>query len=308
MSSITSTTVSASQASLTLPARAPPAKPNSYKLPTVQKVPTFENKADERLWAKRQMAAAFRVFAKLGFSDGVAGHMSLRDPENPELFWISMLCFSRSIVARPVANECVDPYAMHFSLIKVSDLVLVNAEGEIQEETPHAISHAGFIIHSVLHEMRPDINVAVHLHSPHGVAWSAFGRPVEMLVQDMCYFYNDLSVYEGFGGTVLAKEEGRNLANALGPKNKNLILQNHGILTCGSNVGEAAGLFIALERACQRQLMIEAAAANGIPKRYINRDEAEYSKRYDYTPENTYMSFQPEYQAILAETKGSFLE
>ncbi|CAG9948201.1 unnamed protein product [Clonostachys rosea f. rosea IK726] len=279
MSSITSTTVSVSQASLALPAHNPPAKPNSYKLPTIQKVPTFESKADERLWAKRQMAAAFRVFAKLGFSDGVAGHMSLRDP-----------------------------YAMHFSLIKVSDLVLVNAEGEIQEQTPHAISHAGFIIHSVLHEMRPDINVAVHLHSPHGVAWSAFGRPVEMLVQDMCYFYNDLSVYEGFGGTVLAKEEGRNLANALGPKNKNLILQNHGILTCGSNVGEAAGLFIALERACQRQLMIEAAAANGIPKRYIHRDEAEYSKRYDYTPENTYMSFQPEYQAILAETKGSFLE
>ena len=62
-------------------------------------------------------------------------------------------------------------------------LVLVNSEGEIQEETPHTVSHAGFIIHSVLHEMRPDINVAVHLHSPHGVAWSAFGRPVEMLVQ-----------------------------------------------------------------------------------------------------------------------------
>ncbi|CAI6098987.1 unnamed protein product [Clonostachys chloroleuca] len=139
----------------------------------------------------------------------------------------------------------------------------------------------------------------------------------------MCYFYNDLSVYEVFGGTVLAEEEGRDLANALGPKNKDLILQNHRyvyyicfskpntqlssyhtsrILTCGSNVAEAAGLFIALERACQ------PAAANGIPKRYIHHDEAEYSKRYDYTSENTYMSFQPKYQAILAKMKGSFLE
>lgn len=72
---------------------------------------------------------------------------------------------------------------MHFSLIKASDLVVVNEEGEVQTETPHTVSHAGFIIHSVLHQMRPDINVAVHLHSPHGVAWSAFGRPVEMLVQ-----------------------------------------------------------------------------------------------------------------------------
>ncbi|CAH0035056.1 unnamed protein product [Clonostachys rhizophaga] len=191
---------------------------------------------------------------------------------------------------------------VYYSLIKVSDLVLANANGEIQQQIAHAISYAGFIIHSVLHEMQPDINVAVHLHLPHGVAWSSFGRPVEMLVQYMYYFYNDLLVYKGFGGTVLTKEEGRNLANALGPRNENLILQNHG------NVGEVAKLFIALERTCQRQLIIEAAAANGIPKRYIHRDEAEYFKCYDYMPENTCMSFQPKNQVILAETKGSFLE
>jgi ribulose-5-phosphate 4-epimerase/fuculose-1-phosphate aldolase len=78
-----------------------------------------------------------------------------------------------------------DPYAKHFSLIKVSDLVLVNEEGEIQEETPHTANRAGFVIHSCLHQIRPDVNAAVHMHSPHGRAWSAFGRPVEMLVQGM---------------------------------------------------------------------------------------------------------------------------
>lgn len=52
---------------------------------------------------------------------------------------------------------------------------------------------------------------------------------------DSCYFYDDLSVYEGFGGTVLAKEEGVNLAKALGPKNKNIILQNHGYVTRSHN-------------------------------------------------------------------------
>lgn len=144
-------------------------------------------------------------------------------------------------------NMPIDPYAKHFKLIKASDLVLVDEEGEIQEPTKYTVSKAGFIIHSVLHQMRPDINVAVHLHSPYGRAWSAFGRPIEMLVQgrsrlfilslvispnaglDSCYFYDDLSVYEGFGGAVVAKEEGMNLANALGPKNKNIILQNHGL-------------------------------------------------------------------------------
>lgn len=80
-------------------------------------------------------------------------------------------------------DQVADPYAKHFSLIKVSDLVLVDEEGEIQEATPHTANRAGFVIHSCLHQMRPDVNAAVHMHSPHGRAWSAFGRPVEMLVQ-----------------------------------------------------------------------------------------------------------------------------
>jgi ribulose-5-phosphate 4-epimerase/fuculose-1-phosphate aldolase len=79
-------------------------------------------------------------------------------------------------------------------------------------------------------------------------------------------------------------------------------------MSCGATVGEAAGFFIALERACQRQLLAEAAAANGLPKKIIPAAVAEYSKTYDYTVENTYMSFQPEYQAVLRETNGEFLE
>lgn len=79
-------------------------------------------------------------------------------------------------------------------------------------------------------------------------------------------------------------------------------------MTCGSNIGEAAGFFIALERACQCQLLIEAAAGNGVPKRHIPDAEAAWSKKYDYTPENTYMGFQPEYQAVLSETNGAFLQ
>lgn len=79
-------------------------------------------------------------------------------------------------------------------------------------------------------------------------------------------------------------------------------------MACGENVGEAAGSFIHLERACQRQLLIEAAAASGIKKVYIPEKEALYSKMYDYTPENMYMAFQPEYNRMLAVTKGELLE
>ena len=79
-------------------------------------------------------------------------------------------------------------------------------------------------------------------------------------------------------------------------------------MTCGDNIGEAAGLYIALERACQMQLLVEAAAANGVPKKFIGQAEAEYSKKYAYTPKGAYLSFPPEYEEILEETWGSFLK
>jgi len=254
----------------------------------VHKTPVFSDKNIERQWAKEHMAGAFRVFAKLGWSDGTAGHISLRDPVDPELFWIN-------------------PFARHFGLVTVSDLILVNKAGEAEEPTKYTVNAAGFAIHSALHIARPDVNVAIHMHSPHGRAWSIFGKPIEFLTQDSCYFYNNLSIYDGFGGVAVEIQEGERIANALGPKNKNIILQNHGILTCGQSVGEAAGYFIALERACQAQLLAEAAAANGIAKCYIGESEAAFTNAIA-TPGFMYMQFLPEYEVILKETKGDFLD
>jgi ribulose-5-phosphate 4-epimerase/fuculose-1-phosphate aldolase len=113
-------------------------------------------------------------------------------------------------------------------MLCVSDLVRVTAGGKYVEGSKSQINAAGFIIHSNIHRNRPDINVVCHAHSPYGRAWSCFGKPIEMLTQDCCYFYDDLSVYAGFGGVVLASAEGEELAKALGPKNRHLILQNHG--------------------------------------------------------------------------------
>ena len=126
-------------------------------------------------------------------------------------------------------------------------------------------------------------------------------------ILDSCYFHDDLSVYASYGGAAVAKEEGLHIAEALGPKNKSVILQNHGILTCGGSVGEAAAYFIALERACQTQLLAEAAAANGVPKVYIEAAEAEKNKKMS-TPGFMYMQFVPEYELALKESNGDFLE
>ena len=84
---------------------------------------------------------------------------------------------------------------------------------------------------SSIHKARPDARAIAHCHTIHGKAWSVFGRPVEPLTQDACVFYENNSVYPNFGGVVFAREEGENIAKALGPKHRTCILQNHGLLT-----------------------------------------------------------------------------
>ncbi|KAK7457625.1 class II Aldolase and Adducin domain-containing protein [Colletotrichum acutatum] len=287
----TTTTITAST-----PAQAPPAptplgsaldsgKAGSGKVKRLHQIPVPESKEAARKWQLEQMAAAFRIFAKLGFSDGSSGHISLRDPIRPDTFWIN-------------------PYGVHFGVLKVSDMVHIDEDGNRIGGADKPVNTAGFTIHSVLHKRRPDINAACHMHSPYGRAWSTFGRPIDMLNQ----------VYEGFGGVVLAKEEGEHIAEALGPTNKNIILQNHGLLTAGGTVAEAAAFFIALERCCQAQFLVEQAVApgtngavGGLKKTFVGEEEAQYTKDGTGTPEVMYMQFVPEYQLILKESGGDFL-
>ncbi|KAF2008883.1 class II aldolase and Adducin domain-containing protein [Aaosphaeria arxii CBS 175.79] len=259
-------------------------------------IPWPETIKERQKWQLEQMAGAFRVFAKLGYADGGSGHISLRDPVQPDTFWIN-------------------PYGVHFGLLKVSDMVQVDAQGNRIGGANAAVNKAGFIIHSAIHEARPDINAACHLHSPYGRAWSTFGRPIDMLNQDSCMFYSDLSVYTSFGGVVFAPEEGKKIAAAMGSRNKNVILQNHGILTCGGTVAEAAAFFIALERACQTQLLIESCVAPGtegalagLTKTFVSDEEAAYTKAGTGTPEVMYMQFDPEYKMVLKESQGDFLQ
>ena len=82
-----------------------------------------------------------------------------------------------------------------------------------------------------IHRARPDIKAACHCHSLYGKAWSVFGKKVDILTQDACLFYDNQGVYENFGGIALSAQEGEQIAEALGPKHKTCILQNHGLLT-----------------------------------------------------------------------------
>jgi ribulose-5-phosphate 4-epimerase/fuculose-1-phosphate aldolase len=193
---------------------------------------------DERQLRKERLAASFRLFGKFGFDEGVAGHITARDPERLDHFW-------------------VNPFGMPFSHIRVSDLILVNEAGEVVEgDGP--LNTAAFVIHGQVHAARPDVVAAAHAHSIYGKSWSALGRLLDPITQDVCAFYEDHALFDDYTGVVLDLEEGKRLAHALGDC-KAIILRNHGLLTVGQSVDEAAFWFITMERSCQAQLLASAA-------------------------------------------------
>jgi ribulose-5-phosphate 4-epimerase/fuculose-1-phosphate aldolase len=238
--------------------------------------PKFDDVAEERTYLKQRMAAAFRLFDRFGFNEGVAGHLTARDPERPDHFW-------------------VNPFGLSFGLIRASDLILVNHDGEVVEgDWP--VNGAAFAIHSQVHAARPDVISAAHTHSKHGRAWSTLGRLLDPITQDSCAFFEDHGLFDDYTGVVLDVEEGKRIAHALGD-NKAAILRNHGNLTVGRSVDEAAWLFITMERTCEVQLLAEAA---GTPVK-IDPDMARLTRDQVGGSFACWLSFQPLYDKIVAE-------
>jgi ribulose-5-phosphate 4-epimerase/fuculose-1-phosphate aldolase len=235
--------------------------------------PTFDTVEEERLHRKQRLAAAFRLFGQFGFDEGVAGHITARDPEHLDHFW-------------------VNPMGMSFKQIRVKDLILVNDKGEVVEGT-WPVNAAAFAIHSQVHAARPDVVAAAHAHSLNGKAWSSLRRTLDPLTQDSCAFYGDHALFDDFTGVVLDLEEGKRIAHALGG-HKAVILSNHGLLTCGETVDAAAWWFITMERTCQAQLLAEAA---GTPV-LIDREQAEKTAGQVGSPLAGWFSFQPLYSWI----------
>lgn len=251
-------------------------QPMSYGFKLSFAPPTFPGPAEERVYRRQRLAAAFRLFSRFGFDEGVAGHITVRDPEFPDTFW-------------------VNPFGIHFSLIKASTLIRVNHHGEtVEGDLP--VNAAAFVIHSRIHESRPDVVAAAHAHSLYGKAFSSLGKTLDPITQDACAFYGDHALYDDYGGVVVDLDEGQRLAKALGKK-KAAILQNHGLLTVGASVDEAAWWFITMERSCQAQLIAEAA---GKP-RLITKEAAEQVLQITGNPLAGWFQFQPLYQRIVRE-------
>jgi ribulose-5-phosphate 4-epimerase/fuculose-1-phosphate aldolase len=241
-----------------------------------------EDHEAHRLHLKQRLAASFRLFGRFGFDEGVAGHITARDPEHPDRFW-------------------VNPFGMNFKHIKVSDLICVDHDGEVVVGD-RPVNQAAFAIHSRVHAARPDVVAAAHAHSIYGKSWSAFRRPLDPLTQDSCAFYGDHAVFDDFTGVVLDTAEGDRIGRALG-EHKAVILSNHGNLTVGHSVDEAVWWFITMERTCQAQLLVEAA--NREP---VLIDPAEATKTAGQVGSHVagWFSFQPMWDWITAAEPDLF--
>jgi ribulose-5-phosphate 4-epimerase/fuculose-1-phosphate aldolase len=246
--------------------------------------PEFDNFEEERTYRKQHLVAACRAFDQHGFDYGFAGHLTVRDPERPELYWTNPMC-------------------VHFSQVKMSNLILADHKGRVVEGD-YALNRAGFVLHAAVHEEHPDVMAMCHAHTVYGTAWCATGRPLDMISQDAAAFYNSHAVIGASAGAVAVEEDsGWSVAREMG-KNRGILHQNHGLLTASQHsIDDVAFWFIALERVCQQQLMVEAT---GIKPPLLSDKTAEYSREHVGSDYIGWLHFQTLYNHIAATQPDMF--
>ncbi|MGP8306037.1 class II aldolase/adducin family protein [Vibrio sp. YIC-376] len=202
---------------------------------------SIRNQVSEQEWQLRvELAACYRLVAEFGWDDLIFTHISVRIPGAENHFLIN-------------------PYGMMFDEITASDLIKIDQNGNILQDTPHSVNHAGFIIHSCIHEVRHDVGCIIHTHTRAGVAVSAQKEGILPISQQSTYVLSSLA-YHDYEGVAVREDEQPRLQRDLGDANF-LILRNHGLLTVGKTVADAFLSMYALETTCQIQLAAQSGGS-----------------------------------------------
>lgn len=180
-----------------------------------------------------ELARAYRVFGALGWGDLGDGHISARDPERPDHFW--MLA-----------------YGITFPAAAADDMVLIDRDGRIADGTG-AVNRPGYHIHQPILAARGDIGSVVHTHTPWGAPFSSRGRLLKPITQEACIFFEDCALFDDEEVQVQSLDAGSRIAQSIG-RNNALILRSHGLLAVGASVASAVARFVLMERAAEAQL------------------------------------------------------
>lgn len=198
---------------------------------------TIDRNTPECAELKQKLAQGFRMIARRKMDDGIAGHISCRVPGTEDEFW-------------------VNPLGLFFEEVTAKDLLVVNLKGDIVEgDRPY--NQAAFAIHSTLHAARHDITAICHTHPPKGTAFASLGRPIKIVDQTACSFYEEHALVQEYDGVVATPEQAQVLARGLGGK-RVAVLQNHGLLTLGTSIEQAIIDMLDLERTCELNLAVLA--------------------------------------------------
>lgn len=189
---------------------------------------------------RRDLAACYRLIAVYGMTDMASNHISARLPGSYDHFLIN-------------------PYGMLYEEITASSLHVIDLEGNIVQRgrTSYGVNTAGYVIHSAIHEARPDLTCVLHTHTRAGVAVSCLEEGLLPMSQTALQILHDVS-YHDFEGPATNEDEKLSLVRDLGDK-KLMIMRNHGLMTCGRSIPEAFFLMYMLNTSCQIQLDVLAS-------------------------------------------------
>ncbi|HEX3548689.1 MAG TPA: class II aldolase/adducin family protein [Mycobacterium sp.] len=203
--------------------------------------PHIADPVDLRAHRKRRLALAYRVFGAMGWGSLGDGHISARDPERPDCFWLGR-------------------YGVPFRYMTTDDLVLVRADGTV-EGVGH-INMSAYYIHAPVHEAVPQIVTAAHCHTPYGTPFSATVTKLAPISQESCAFFCDHEIFDDEEVSIASTDGGKRIAMAIGGA-RAVILRNHGLLTVGATVDAAVGYFLLMERCAEVQLKARDARPIG---------------------------------------------
>lgn len=189
--------------------------------------------SDAEWEARQQLAAAYRVFDHLGWSEMIYNHITLKVPGEDHAFLIN-------------------PFGLHFSEVKASNLVKIDIDGNKLDDSPYPVNRAGFVQHAVFHRNLPDVHCIMHTHTTAGMAVSSLEGGLQPINFYACNFAGQIA-YHDFEGVTVRDEEGARLVANLGDK-RMLLLRNHGIVAMGRTLPEAFIKHWSLQRACEIQL------------------------------------------------------
>ncbi len=193
---------------------------------------------ETRARRKRDLALGYRLFAAQRWGDLGDGHISARDPERTDCFWLLR-------------------YEVSFHEATVADLVLIGPDGELVEGNG-VINIAAYHIHHPILASRPEVVSAAHVHTGWGTPFSAECRPLQPITQESCVFFENHALFDDEEVQIQSVDGGKRIAEAIGPHSA-VILRNHGLLTVGDSVADAVGLFVELERAAEAHMKAREA-------------------------------------------------